>query len=370
MTRRKRNGWWYGVGGGAVLVTAIALIVGERQRQPHSPTPDTLPRVAGSEICGFGRAPSETSSPVSLDGYVGKLTDKTTERWRVALLESSDPRARALGLQIRRFKSWSHHQEGTGDADATEAEDARDELVQMAVGGSDPAVYLAAIQLCETGLKDAATTSSCQRVSLAGWSRIDPENLMPWLALARDARNRSDPAGEAAAFAQAAQARRSDLYDDAMLQAALMQAPPDAKPLERAVFSIDVIGYLSALPRLQLGEALRYCSREALQQDQKRRQCNAVAEVLVNKGKTLFDLSIASRLGEQLDWAPQRVAQLKQEIEVGLHPPNSDANPWSCQSVALTNKMTTGWAQSGELQFWRDYLAHSNPTVAAGSEAP
>jgi hypothetical protein len=84
--------------------------------------------------------------------------------------------------------------------------------VQLAAGAADRAVDAIAVGVCGNAPADAVTTGACQRISLAEWSRIDPDNGIPWLNLAQAARNTGDTQAEAAAFAHATGARKIDIF--------------------------------------------------------------------------------------------------------------------------------------------------------------
>jgi hypothetical protein len=82
----------------------------------------------GAEICGLGRLPPSVD-PADINNYVFAKTRAGRDRWEAALLNSSDLRARAIGLTLQ-----SRPLSGSRESDVASAE-ARDELVQLAAGG-------------------------------------------------------------------------------------------------------------------------------------------------------------------------------------------------------------------------------------------
>src|SRR5690349_5329776 len=130
-----RRAWWYAAGA-ALLLLAVALVTEWQQRQkpyktpastltgastlgrrtaatariPPSDAPNSSARETPSttgtyEVCGFGKAPVQISTSDALYDYVATLTQKTGDRWQAALLDSSDLRARAMGLLVRQSES-------------------------------------------------------------------------------------------------------------------------------------------------------------------------------------------------------------------------------------------------------------------------
>ena len=232
--------WWY-AGGVALLMLLSGLTKGA--------VPGTSSEAGKYELCGVGKAPAQTT-PDTLNEYVFALTQKTTDRWRAALLDSSDLRARAMGLLL------GH--EPAAKLIGNESE----ELVQLAAGGNDPVVYAAATWICGSGTSQALQTGACRRISLRGWARVDPGNAIAWLEVAMDDRNRGDLQAEAADFARAAGAHKSDLYQDSLLRAAFAEVPRDATPLARMAGGLQFAGILAVQPLLELSEASRFCSTE------------------------------------------------------------------------------------------------------------
>jgi len=311
----------------------------------HAPT---IKKIGVSNVCGFGQAPADITDLQDLDRYVFAQTQKTYDRWKVALLNSSDYRARAVGLVIQRAES-------NPDQSTVQAEESRDELVQLAAGAGDPATYAIAIGLCRTALKNAITTGACQRISFAEWSRLDPDNAIPWLATAQAARRSGDTQAESAAFVQAASAHKIESYDDSFIQSAQSEIPQDATPLDRAALTITLIGYQAAWARPDLRESTDYCSTDALQQGETRKQCNAIAELFINHGTTLIDLSFGRRLGVRVGWSPARLSTLLQEQAALMRFATAEErDPWSCENVARLNERMDKRMQLGELEALRE----------------
>ena len=111
----------------------------------------------------------------------------------------------------------------------------------------------------------------------------DADNAVPWLELAAKARREKDAAAEAAAFARAAQAHRYETYNWSLFSFAQAAIPADATAADRWLLATQVIGVEAAMVISPYQPLFQYCSREAQSDAAVRRQCNALAELLVNK---------------------------------------------------------------------------------------
>jgi len=301
----------------------------------------------GEEICGLGRAP--TSDPYGINMYVSAQTRAARDRWESALLNSADLRARAVGLVLQQTG-----RKVSPDL-ALRAAEARDELVQLAVGSNDPTVYALTVAVCHDKPADIAVAAdACTRISLSEWARLDPDNVVPWLALAQAARAAGDSGAEATDFAHAAQAHKVENAGLSLLTLAQSEMPQDLSPLEKTASAIEFIGLESAWSGPQLGEPLRYCTKDALGKSDLATQCNNVAALLVSRGRSLLEFSIGRRLGERLSWPQDRLDKLSQEwSELFELVPADGHDQWSCDSVARTNQFMEKRVQVGEMQALR-----------------
>jgi hypothetical protein len=317
------------------------------------------------EICGLGKVPLDAGDPFAAGRYIGALSKPAAQRWLAALLGSNDYRARAAGLIL----------EGKitdGVAMEPIAEPTRDALVRLAVSTSDPSVYAMAVSACNTYVESA--NGACQQISLSDWARMDADNATPWLLLAGQARAKNDMAAAAGAFGRAAQAHRTNTYDDSLSAFADPELPKDVTALERWYFSIELIGIESATVLPQYSVASKYCSIEAVQDSSVRQQCDAIAELLVNHGTTLLGLGAGENIGARTGWSAQRLNQLAQErnaLMQAIMQTTASATPasaddhdlWSCKRVELGNIYMRHRVQLGEIGAARDALERSGESV-------
>jgi hypothetical protein len=312
------------------------------------------------EVCGVGKVKLDRDDPTAAGKYLGALTRNARMRWLSTLRNSDDYRARASGLYL----------EGILDRDSPQkdAEAARDELVQLAVATKDPAIFALAYSKCIKGGEDFASDSACPQLNLDDWTRADADNAVPWLRLAAKARREGDVAAEAAAMAHAAQTHQYQPYTWSAFPFAQAAMPKDVTPTDRWILTTQVIGVEAAMlsPYQPL---FQYCSRDAQSDVAVRRQCNALAELMVDKAATLLDSSVGKSLGARVGWPAERVDSLTQEMKAsmwainemtGMHPKQQ----WSCDSVARGNAYMSQLGELGERGLARLAIEDSGETVA------
>jgi hypothetical protein len=312
------------------------------------------------EVCGVGAVKIDHEDWTAAGKYLDALIKKPRTRWLSALRNSGDYRTRATGLYL----------EGIFDRDEPrqDPETARDELVQLALATKDPAIFALANAKCSKAGEDSAASGFCPLLSLDQWTRADSDNAVPWLALAAQARKANDKAGEAAAFAHAAQAHRYESYDWSLFGFAEPSMPVDITAAERWYLTTDILGAEAAMPMPYL-PLFQYCSRESSSDATVRRQCNAVAELLVNKSTTLLELSLGKSLGARLGWPAEVIDRLTQQFNASMQAlaqmtPSDPDDQWSCDSVARGNEVMSEWDRFGERGLAQQAIERSGETVA------
>jgi hypothetical protein len=363
----------------------LGLFIRVRSHEPHSPVqaasgaregeqpvvglsaaaaPAATPDGNTVEICDHGRFPVDEEDPTAVSQTVSELTREVRTRWLSALQDSSDLRARATGLLLTGLLSEG---KATGGAPPGSIdEQTRDAMVQLAVGAADPAVYAIAVSMCgrDAGVSDV----SCQQISLKRWAKMDSGNAVPWLLVARSAHQAQDSAEEAAAFSNAVTADRFDSYGDSLYAFAAPEMPAELTPLQRASLAIEVMGIESALGSLELAYAGHHCSADAVQDIDVRRQCSALAELMVSKGTSLLDVSLGLSIGARAGWSRPRVAALKQEHNALLQAitqatPSREDELWTCSGVQRINTYFADKARLGEVGAAREALERSGETA-------
>src|SRR5664279_797617 len=260
-------------------------------RRPNIPPPK-VGNTSTVQVCGYGQLPIEGDDTSAIFQQVGALTKGASTRWMAALQNSGDLRARVAGLLLEGKVTG-------GDSLRPVAEQTRNEVVQLAAGSVDPAVYGMALSMCETSA-GTDMDSACRQLTLRRWAQIDPDNAVPWLLLAGAARARHDSVAEADAFTHAATAHRVDSYSDSVFAFAEPELPHDVTPLERSYLATEVIGVESGIRLPQYSAVSRHCSSSAMQDGAVRQQCDLIAELLVTQGTNFLDLGLGRSIGERV----------------------------------------------------------------------
>ncbi len=325
------------------MVASIAIPPSKPAASHPKNTQDALIPARGQnstgtvEICGHGQVAIDKTDDGALFRYVGKVTQSAGARWLTALQDSSDLRARVAGLLL----------EGkvTGDGSLRPvAEQTRNEVVQLAAGAGDPAVYSMALSMCGAAT-DGDVDSACRRLSLLQWARIDSDNAAPWLLLAGKARTRHDSAAEADAFSHAAAAHRIDSYNYSLLAFGEPELSPNVTPLERSYLATEVIGVGAAIGLPEYSIASHHCSLDAMQDSATvRQQCDSLAELLVTKGANLLDLGIGKTIGERAGWPSERVKKLVLEQHALMQAiiqqtPSDNDKLWTCDALSRVERL-------------------------------
>jgi hypothetical protein len=389
MSNRK---WHLGM---LIAALAIAVIFGFRLRHQHRPAvaklpapsevpaPPQIPPVAPTtpirtpptstaphadksiELCGVGTVPVDGPGAAKAGADLDARAAKDMLRWRSALLNSSDVRARAVGLFIEsRFDG--------NFLRTTALQQPLDSLVTLAEETKDPAVYAVALSACNN-IGAPTLAGNCEGISLKGWTKLEGENAAPWLELAGYARVVNDVVNENAAFAQAANAARVDAYSWSLFGFAEADIPSDVTPLERYELSIQMMGIETAMysPQTPTVSASKHCSADGVRNELVRSQCSRLAELFVTKGTTVLDLIVGTSIGARIGWSQARVAALKEEKEaleaVGMQAEPDPAKPdsaFSCEASVRRNHYLHERAQLGEIAAAREAIGLSGRTNA------
>jgi hypothetical protein len=309
------------------------------------------------EICGVGKVKLDRDDLAAAGKYLDALTKNSRLRWLAALRNSNDYRARASGLFLEGFVDRDSPQK---DADA-----ARDELLQLAAATKDPAIFALAYIKC---IKGGGDLGACPQFNLDDWTRADADNAVPWLQLAARAHREGDGTAEAAAMAHAAQAHQYQTYNWSVFSFAQSAMPNEVTATDRWILTTQVIGVEAAMlsPYQPL---FQYCSRDAQSDAAVYRQCDALAELMVQKAAALIDFSVGKSLGARVGWPAERVDSLAQETKASIWAINEmtgmdPKQQWSCDSVARGNAYMSQLGEVGERGLARQAIEDSGETIA------
>lgn len=240
-------------------------------------------------------------------------------------------------------------------------------LVQTALASSDPWTYATvASYACRYN-----TANACAALTPEGWQQRAPDDAAPWLWAAFLAQQRKDEAAVHAALDQAS--RRSRLSDPWGAILGPLMALPEMRalpPTARMQALIGPIGVMASLPG-HVSVAGRHCSKLALQAQDRRERCEALAQLFVEQAPTMMYLGVGKGMGENLGWAPERIRLVGADIH-GLQQTQlgsaalTPTGLFSCQGIADFERLFAEQGALGEVGALRKLRA----ARAAASAVP
>lgn len=287
---------WLGLPGGVVLAPGAVPPAPPLRPAPAVATavdeaPPDLAAAPGPDVDS-----GTDEAAVDCDAADAAVRAAPDPRWLALMRGSGDERVRAAGWLI-----------GLSLAEPGAAAPAwRDQLATLAAGSRDPAVIAFALQACR-----GAASAMCQVVTPEAWARFEPENALPWLALADAAAG--DPSAVTEALQRAAQAQRLDDHGAALHALALGAQPAGASELDRARMGGAIDALLAGWPAPEV--ANRHCHAVALRDAARRPVCETLAGLFVERARTLAELRQGRALAIALGWDAERVAALREEID-------------------------------------------------------
>lgn len=183
-------------------------------------------------------------------------------------------------------------------------------LVGMASTTTDPAVYASALRACSQ-----VKVKACDVLTPARWTHLDPDNGAAWIMTANWAEQSGDLPGWERALQRAAGAREFDLralrLDQIVLREdfAALPAAVRATAMLPLMFPAQEDGLIALL-----APAIRYCRSEATGLAVQREACGALADLLMNREKSLTALRAATWMGNN-NFSEQKTAALEEEID-------------------------------------------------------
>jgi hypothetical protein len=211
----------------AVVVAAVSAASAPLlpyTRPPVLQAPAAKPRqrpVGVAEVCGYGEVQVAPDDPDPVQRIPIDVRRSALEAMDALMLASDDDQVRAaalwMGARLR----------------GREVKSRIEQIARLAAASQDPFVYAIALEACGGGRESDA--GSCKLLSTAQWVRLDPDNAVPWQALAADARAQGQAQAEGDALASAARASRSDVHAGRLPGLIDKALGPQAAPLQRTL---------------------------------------------------------------------------------------------------------------------------------------
>jgi hypothetical protein len=150
------------------------------------------------EVCGFGLVQVPPDDPDPVQRIPTAVRQSALDAMDGLMLASDDAQVRAAALWMGarlRGRDVSRRVE---------------QVARLALASQDPFIYAMAIEACKGHQPNEG--GSCLLLSKAQWVRLDPDNAVPWRALAAEAHERDQPQAEDQALQFAARASRNDMH--------------------------------------------------------------------------------------------------------------------------------------------------------------
>ena len=349
-------------------------------------TIDQRPTLAVSgktvELCGYGQIYVEPGGDI-YPTQVRAAATTTIGRVLGAYITDPDPSTRAIGLHVQALTQGlaaadlyrsTHVGCEQDSACMQQAHTARiqlmrpnaDKLASEVATMRAPQAYALALYLCQRAYPGGAKVGPCTQVTPAQWAVLEPDNVIPWLAEASLALSRGDDFARDTALRQAAAAKTSRLHWETSLAIAAHPIFIQAQPATRLATLIELLGIHAALPTPALHVIDQQCGDRVRMDDDRQRLCSGIATTLT-AGTTLFELSIAARIGEHAGWSSDRTNVLRDKADA-IRQVTSDSwdsnDLWSCKHLGKLEAHTAALFRYGEVGAGERALEKANYPAA------
>lgn len=190
----------------------------------RTPTPrPAVPRrpLGVAEVCGYGEVQLPPDDPDPVQRIPPDVRRAALEAMDALMLASDDDQVRAaalwMGARLR----------------GREVKSRIEQIARLAAASRDPFVYAIALEACRG--RQGPEGGSCNLLSTAQWVRLDPDNAVPWQALAAEARARDEPQAEDEALQLASLAARSDVHTGRLPRLVDKALGPQVTALQRTL---------------------------------------------------------------------------------------------------------------------------------------
>lgn len=334
------------------------------------------------DVCGIGVVKeSEWRAPARVE-VERRSVEGLRERVAAELAARGDESSRAVALAVLAL-GWNEPApdmscrtpdcpEARENAAAMEAswmrrnaatQGSRDQLARLAAGTRDPEVYAWAYGLCSMHGRDDAD-SHCRMLSAEQWARLDPDNGVPWLAVADAAKQRRDTAAVTEALHRVSVAT-SMQTDFLRLSTRVVEQLSDKHPPQESFGLVaQVVGMQFAMV-LPYAVASSECSVSAVRDANRLQQCAALAENLWSRGTSAMDRAMALAIGKRVGWPAERWQTGREELDALMRSGMllGGEQPLSCDAITRQTQYFQRLSQGGEIDALREHMRASGRTL-------
>lgn len=242
---------------------------------------------------------------------------------------------------------------------------ARETLARLAASSVDARTYGLAFNVCGGRERSAG---ACRMLSAEQWARLDPGNASPWWFILAAASERNDAAGRDEALHRIATAVHSNQSFYAIPALIANAAPPDeTSKLAAWAMSIEAVGAQSSWSNPGYRHLKIACKGTALADANRRQNCGAIANLLVDHSDTLIERMLGTEIGRELGWPAQRIDQLRGEYSAHIAsqvPTGATGRRYDCPDIQRDLTLVQRHAITGEAGALRFWVARSRKTPA------
>lgn len=325
------------------------------------------------DLCGLGPVPSdalpgslETESDLLLLAAAAKLEQSNDDRVRaLALLTRASIEAEAAQRNVYArdpvtcFGSAACDEEANA-AFARAATPSIGALTRLAAATRQPETYVAAMRACRSIAAESAP-AGCNELKYEQWARLDPDNAMPWLFVARAARQRNDAPAFDEALLRASHAkffsRRPTLYGTVLAATEAREDPVRTLVLAKiadAQRREDPADYVSNFTMFRT-----YCTKAT---DAAQRQvCADLLDVLARPESDRLAIEVNIVMDEHAPDLTRAMSRAYSRLDPdGQSQPAPRLPRLSCDWSARTQAWLEGLARQGERAYILERLAEAN----------
>lgn len=306
-------------------------------------------------VCGLDPKPGALPGGDDEQAYLDRQGHLAAERAVAALATRGDAASKALAaiLQIGqatrqpvpdcRPGADCQARQRAAVLDAyQQAPQASDVVLEQARGTDDPFVVRLGLMVCDLQL---GAPKGCAALSPRRLVQIDPDNAAAWLELAA----RETGAADEALF-RASQATRYEStwsLPAARLEAAL---PADMPALQKVAVIEQMHNAVAAIALSPAHTAGRLCSEAAVRDANRAQLCERVAQLLVQRGRDLADVSVGHAIATRLPGAGPAAREARDRHRAAMEWLQGDApaESWSCEAVEQRVRLFREMQRDGE----------------------
>ncbi|MDE2369085.1 MAG: hypothetical protein KGN16_08940 [Burkholderiales bacterium] len=309
------------------------------------------------DLCGVGKMPvppdlAASASPmgVELPPNLGEQALAAALERLLAAMDVGSPRSRAAAMLM-------HPMIVPAPADAPSPQAGAQQLASLAAGSGDPVLLAWAARHCDVN-------TACATDPAIAWSRIEPDNAVPWLLIAAH-----QPGMQAEALTALARATRYTSHYGAISAAALDAMPADIPTYLQPQLLLQSFLADGAIGEAEATQAINLCRPAPEAGSQRQALCRSLAALMVGQDDTALAYFIGLRI-QELAGVPdvhhneRRAAMQRLLGNFGMAVFDWE-RPYACTTVERWHRWTRDRATLGELGAARAWAAAAASAASA-----